>query len=88
MGQDGDIVLVDPVSGTRATIIGGPAPRDWGPHFSRDGTRLAFTRLSAVGDGDDSGVWVADTDVATSSSWRQTGSSKPMWSIGHPTVAQ
>ena len=41
--QDGDIILVDPATGTRTVAIGGPTV-DTNPVFSRDGTRLAFYR--------------------------------------------
>ena len=58
-GQDGDIVLFNPVSGSGTTIIGGPT-EDTPQGFSRDGTRLAFARSRASGDGAD--MWVADAD--------------------------
>ena len=40
---NGDIVQVDPASHTRTTLIGGPT-FDFGPGFSRDGTRFLFLR--------------------------------------------
>jgi Tol biopolymer transport system component len=58
--QDGDIVRIDPVSGSRSTIVTGPVPADDEPVFSRDGMRLAFIRET-------SGVrslWVSDADGA------------------------
>lgn len=41
--EKGDIVLVDPVSGTRTIAVSGPGI-DSAPAYSRDGTRLAFLR--------------------------------------------
>jgi dipeptidyl aminopeptidase/acylaminoacyl peptidase len=40
---NGDIVQVDPVTLARRTLIGGPT-FDFGPGFSRDGTRFLFLR--------------------------------------------
>jgi len=42
--EAGDIVVVDPATGTRTVAIGGPT-LDTNPVFSRDGTRLAFRRV-------------------------------------------
>jgi Tol biopolymer transport system component len=40
---NGDIVKVDPGTHTRTTIVGGPT-FDFGPGFSRDGTKILFLR--------------------------------------------
>src|SRR6476659_47316 len=40
---NGDIVQVDPAALARRTIVGGPT-FDFGPGFSRDGTKLSFLR--------------------------------------------
>jgi hypothetical protein len=42
---DGDIVSVDPVTLARHTVVGG-ATFDFGPSFSRDGTKLSFARVA------------------------------------------
>ena len=55
---NGEIVILDPESGSSSTILGGVAP-DTGALFSRDGTRLAYIREAAPGE---FGLWVADVD--------------------------
>ena len=45
-GAGGDIVTVDPETGVTATLVGG-VDDDAVPVFSRDGTRIAFTRSVA-----------------------------------------
>ena len=55
--DQGDIVLLDPGSGSRRVVIGGPTI-DSGPVFSRDGTRLAFFRDTAGR----RSLWVSDAD--------------------------
>jgi Tol biopolymer transport system component len=47
---NGDIVVVDPVTLTRRTVIGGDS-FDFGPGFSRDGTKLTFLRGAPAGCG-------------------------------------
>jgi hypothetical protein len=42
---NGDIVEVDPASLARTTLVGGPT-FDFGPGFSRDGTKLSFVRVA------------------------------------------
>jgi TolB protein len=55
--ERGDIVILDPVSGSRRVAITGDA-LDAAPTFSRDGTRLAFLRgVDGV-----KSLWVADAD--------------------------
>ncbi len=44
----GDIVLVDPTTGTTRVLVGGPTP-DRDPTFALDGTRLSFVRESEGG---------------------------------------
>jgi Tol biopolymer transport system component len=53
----GDLVTVDPVSGSRSVVIRGFDTAESAPVFSRDGTRFAFLR-------DDHGLelWVASAD--------------------------
>jgi len=46
----GDIYTVDPVTGTGSAIVSGPAT-DLNPHWSRDGTRIAFERKVDGGGG-------------------------------------
>ena len=46
----GDIYTVDPVTGTGSAIVTGPAT-DLNPHWSRDGTRIAFERKVDGGGG-------------------------------------
>jgi Tol biopolymer transport system component len=46
--RGGDIFTVDPVTGTRATIVTGP-DYDRDPRWSLDGTRIAFLRLARAG---------------------------------------
>jgi hypothetical protein len=41
--HDGDIYNVDPATNAATLLIGG-APQDFGPGFSRDGTKLSFLR--------------------------------------------
>jgi Tol biopolymer transport system component len=55
--EAGDIVLVDPISGTRTIAAGGPG-LDSSPAFSRDGTRLAFLR----GAEDSMSLWLANAN--------------------------
>jgi dipeptidyl aminopeptidase/acylaminoacyl peptidase len=43
VSEDGDIYSVDPGSGERHVLIGGPT-FDFGPFFARDGTKLLFLR--------------------------------------------
>ncbi len=43
VGEGGDIVLIDPVTGTKTVAVGGPAI-DSLPAYSRDGTHIAFYR--------------------------------------------
>lgn len=43
LDENRDIVTLDPTSGSKRTIVGGPTI-DTSPVFSRDGTRLAFQR--------------------------------------------
>jgi Tol biopolymer transport system component len=45
--RDGDIYVLDAVTGTQQLIVGGSAA-DVHPLFSRDGTRIAFLRLDPV----------------------------------------
>jgi Tol biopolymer transport system component len=42
---NGDIVEVDPATLARTTLVGGPT-FDFGPGFSRDGTKLSFVRTA------------------------------------------
>jgi Tol biopolymer transport system component len=56
---DGDIVVVDGLSGTPRTIVGGPTT-DSGPLFSPDGTRFAFVRGRM--DSTDAQLWIANAD--------------------------
>ena len=42
-----DIVLVDPATGALTTLVGGPTADSF-PVFSRDGTRLALSKSSAL----------------------------------------
>ena len=58
--QGGDIVRIDPVSGSRSTIIDGPVPAEDEPVHSRDGTHLAFVREIARA----RSLWVSDADGA------------------------
>lgn len=59
LAEGGDIVLVDPLSGTRTIAVGGTA-LDRAPVFSRDGTRLAFLRrVDGI-----MGLWLANADGA------------------------
>jgi Tol biopolymer transport system component len=46
MGANQDIVLIDPSTGERMTLVGG-ASNDGSPIWSPDGTRVAFDRLIA-----------------------------------------
>ncbi len=55
--EQGDIITVDPTSGSRTVVVGGPTV-DSSPVFSRGGTRLAFFRDS----GGFRGLWVANAD--------------------------
>ena len=48
-GKNGDIYSVDPGTGSRQLIIGGPTV-DFDPHYSLDGTRLAFRRATPDGE--------------------------------------
>lgn len=59
LDEQGDIVLLDPVSGSRRLVIGG-STIDTGPAFSRDGTRLAFFRDTGGG----RSLWIAHADGA------------------------
>ena len=43
VGTDGDLSVADPATGERRPLISGPA-FDFGPVFSRDGTRFLFLR--------------------------------------------
>jgi Tol biopolymer transport system component len=59
-GDQGDIVALDPATGQRTVLIGGPA-EDGLPWFSPDGARFVFVR----GDpGDHAELWAADADGA------------------------
>jgi Tol biopolymer transport system component len=53
----GDIAAVDPATGSRATLVGGPT-NDLAPWFSRDGQRLMFVRA----EGARGSYWVANAD--------------------------
>jgi Tol biopolymer transport system component len=55
--SNGDILLVDPVTGERTVAVGGPT-LDTAPMFSHDGTRLAFLRETDGG----RSLWMADSD--------------------------
>ncbi len=57
MSHDGDIYSVDTVTHAARLLVGGAA-FDFGPAFSRDGTRLMFLRGSANGP-DDQGLALA-----------------------------
>jgi Tol biopolymer transport system component len=61
--HDGDIYKVDPGTNAATLLIGG-APQDFGPGFSRDGTKLSFLR--GPSDPNDQGgglaMMVADAD--------------------------
>jgi dipeptidyl aminopeptidase/acylaminoacyl peptidase len=54
----GDIVAVDPATGTSTTLVAG-SETDTAPRWSPDGTRFAFRRSEAD---DRTTVWVADAD--------------------------
>ena len=56
-GWGGDIHTVDPTTGVRNLVVGGPT-FDRFPRFSLDGTRLAFLRDTGVGDS----LVIADAD--------------------------
>ena len=60
--HDGDIYAIDAVTHAERLLIGG-TPIDFGPAFSRDGTKLLFLRASGIA-GDESGLKlvVADAD--------------------------
>ena len=64
--QAGDIVVLDPTTGSPRILIGGPT-FDTNPRFSRDGTRIAFFRETgsalqlAMADADGRNVRVLDT---------------------------
>ena len=60
LARDGDILTVDPVTGTATTIVGGPED-DSGPVFSGDGTRVAFMR-AVEGSSDLGLLFVANAD--------------------------
>ena len=55
--REGDILLVDPVSGERTVAVGGPTV-DTQPSFARDGTSLAFLREVDGGQA----LWMANAD--------------------------
>ncbi|MFL5714770.1 MAG: TolB family protein [Chloroflexota bacterium] len=46
MSHDGDIYTVDPVTHATRVLVGGPA-QDFGPSFSRDGTKILLLRAPA-----------------------------------------
>jgi len=56
-GWGGDIHMVDPTTGVRSLVVGGPTAERY-PRFSLDGTRLAFLRDTGVGDS----LVIADLD--------------------------
>jgi len=45
---NGDIYTVDVITGARSAIVSGP-DNDYGPRWSRDGTRIAFLRADETG---------------------------------------
>jgi Tol biopolymer transport system component len=47
---DGDILTIEPSTGRRTTVVGGDT-FDFGPLFSRDGTRFSFLRVPPSGCG-------------------------------------
>jgi hypothetical protein len=47
--HDGDIYKVDPATGAAVLLIGGPGV-DFGPGFSRDGTKISFLRGTGIND--------------------------------------
>jgi Tol biopolymer transport system component len=59
LAERGDIVLVDPITGSRTVVVADPEIES-SPLFSLDGTRLAFLRADEAG----WSAWVADTDGA------------------------
>jgi WD40-like Beta Propeller Repeat len=61
-GGDGDIWVVEPDGSNKRPLIAGPA-FEWGPVWSRDGTRIAY-RSQATGDGTAEGhVFGAPTEI-------------------------
>ena len=74
---DGDLIALDPATGARRTIVGGPAFDDR-PVFSHDGTRIAFKRTTDAGTSiavvDDDGsdlviLKVGDVDISDHLDW-------------------
>jgi Tol biopolymer transport system component len=59
-GINGDLFQVDPVTGTKTALVSDdPAAFDFGPAFSRDGTKLSFLRSP---NGNGLALFVADPD--------------------------
>jgi Tol biopolymer transport system component len=92
---DGDVFTVDPTTGQRTPLIAGPS-FDFGPGFSRDGTKIAFARavdngVELVVAGPDGGNLRAITppvDGLDGSDWSPDGSriaylSTPPGTTGH-----
>lgn len=78
-GVGGDIVAVDPATGTSSVIVGGPT-NDETPDFSRDGSRFVFARETATPD-----RWVlvvADADGTDQRTLTPPG--YPEWNVWSP----